>query len=193
MGENINASLTETNENTHDTAPRSASNWVPISEAPAFTPRKIRVVCIGAGYSGLMLAYKWKHETPMEDFVDLTIYEKNEDVGGTWLVNRYPGVACDVPAHIYTFSFKPNPDWSSFYATGPEIWGYIKKTTKKYNLDKRVQFQSNVISSIWDDQKGKWKLKVNQNGTIVEDEADVLVNGTGLLSKWRWPGLQSGC
>lgn len=71
-------------------------NWVPILEKPVYKPRKLRVVCVGAGYSGLMLAYKWKHQTPMDDFVDLAIYEKNSDVGGTWLENRYPGVACDV-------------------------------------------------------------------------------------------------
>ncbi|KAJ4176006.1 hypothetical protein NW759_017577, partial [Fusarium solani] len=71
------------------------SNWVPVLEQPVYKPRKIRVVCIGAGYAGLMLSYKWKHETPMTDFIDLRIYEKNADVGGTWLVNRYPGVACD--------------------------------------------------------------------------------------------------
>jgi len=72
------------------------SNWVPVSEHAAFTPRKLRVVCIGAGYSGLMLAHKYKYETPMTDYIDLKIYEKNGDVGGTWLENRYPGVACDV-------------------------------------------------------------------------------------------------
>src|SRR4051794_30009846 len=66
MSENITPSLTETNGNTYDAAPRSASNWVPVSEAPVFKPRKLRIVCLGAGYSGLMLAYKWKYETSME-------------------------------------------------------------------------------------------------------------------------------
>lgn len=79
-----------------DLATDRSSNWVPVAEAPLFKPRKLRVVCIGAGYSGLMLAYKLKYEMPMEDFIDLAIYEKNADVGGTWLENRYPGVACDV-------------------------------------------------------------------------------------------------
>ncbi|KAM5344687.1 hypothetical protein ACJ41O_010549 [Fusarium nematophilum] len=159
-------------------------------EQPLHTPRKLRVVCVGAGYAGLMVAYKWKYQTPMEDFVDLVIYEKNSDVGGTWLENRYPGVACDVPAHIYTFSFEPNPDWTSFYASGPEIWDYIKRTTNKYNLDERVQFNTKVVSSIWDDGAGKWKIQVERNGTIVKDEADVLINGSGILNKWRWPDIK---
>lgn len=71
-------------------------NWVPILDQPFGTPMKIRVVCIGSGYSGLTLAYKCKHEYCLEDLIDLTIYEKNYDVGGTWLENKYPGVACDV-------------------------------------------------------------------------------------------------
>ncbi|KAM5361410.1 hypothetical protein ACJZ2D_013100 [Fusarium nematophilum] len=168
---------------------KNGRNWVPTLEQPAYTPRKLRVVCVGAGYAGLMVAYKWKHEYHMDNFVDLTIYEKNSDVGGTWLENRYPGVACDVPAHNYTLSFEPNPDWSSFYATGPEIWEYIKRTTKKYNLDERVQFNSKILSTIWDDNKGKWLIQVQSNGVIKEDEADVVINGAGILNQWRWPEI----
>jgi hypothetical protein len=74
-------------------APPKSSNWVPILESPIHAPRKLRLVCIGAGYAGLMTAYKIKHQMKMEDVVDLCIYEKNHDVGGTWLENRYPGVA----------------------------------------------------------------------------------------------------
>lgn len=75
-------------------------NWVPVMEQPLHTPRRLRVVCIGAGYAGLMLAYKWKHQPGMSDIVDLAIYEKNPDVGGTWFENRYPGVACDVRGRL---------------------------------------------------------------------------------------------
>lgn len=69
-----------------------SSNWVPILESAVYAPKRLRVVCIGAGYSGLMLAY-YLREMKMEDYVGLRIYEKNHDVGGTWLENRYPGVA----------------------------------------------------------------------------------------------------
>lgn len=89
----------------YDLATDRPSNWVPVTEAPLFKPRKLRVVCIGAGYSGLMLAYKLKYEMPMENFIDLTTYEKNADVGGTWLENRYPGVACDVRSEPYLPSY----------------------------------------------------------------------------------------
>lgn len=78
-------------------------NWVPVLEEPIFQPRKLRVVCVGAGFSGLLIAYKYKYQYHMDDYIDLSIYEKNADVGGTWLENRYPGVACDVWWSIYCF------------------------------------------------------------------------------------------
>ena len=77
---------------TNDASNGHSCNWVPILESPVYTPKKLKVVCIGAGYSGLMLAY-YLREMKMEDYVGLRIYEKNHDVGGTWLENRYPGVA----------------------------------------------------------------------------------------------------
>ena len=75
------------------TVPVQNSKWIPIEEKPIFTGRKLRVVCVGAGYSGLMLAHKIKYLMKLEDIIDLCIYEKNHDVGGTWLENKYPGVA----------------------------------------------------------------------------------------------------
>ncbi|CCT66582.1 related to monooxigenase [Fusarium fujikuroi] len=168
------------------------SNWVPMREGPSFQPRKLKVVCIGAGYAGLMLSYQYKHgDSPLDQFIDLKIYDKNDDVGGTWLVNKYPGVACDVPAHIYTFPFEPNPSWSQFYATGPEIWSYIKNTSDKYKLQEPVILNSEVISSVWDDGAGKWHLEIQhgQSREITHEEADLVINATGFLSKWTWPRI----
>lgn len=96
----------------------------------------------------------------------------------------------DVPAHIYTFSFEPNPNWSSFYANGLEIWDYIRRTTTKYGLDEKVQFHSRVIESIWDESSGKWNLTIDQNGTTIQDSAEILVNGSGILNKWKWPEIE---
>ncbi|KAG4260897.1 hypothetical protein FPRO03_02720 [Fusarium proliferatum] len=167
-------------------------NWVPVREGPSFQPRKLKVVCIGAGYAGLMLSYQYKHgDSPLDQFIDLKIYDKNDDVGGTWLVNKYPGVACDVPAHIYTFPFEPNPSWSQFYATGPEIWSYIKNTSDKYKLQEPVILNSEVISSVWDDGAGKWHLEIQhgQSRETTHEEADLVINATGFLSKWTWPRI----
>ena len=76
-----------------------------LSKEYAYTPRKLKVFTIGAGFSGLLIAHKFQHRFPeMEDIVEHTIFEAHHDVGGTWLVNNYPGVQCDVPAHIYVCS-----------------------------------------------------------------------------------------
>lgn len=73
-----------------------------LNEQYAFTPRKLKVITIGAGFSGLLMAHKFQHRFPeMQDMVDHTIFEAHSEVGGTWFVNNYPGVQCDVPAHIY--------------------------------------------------------------------------------------------
>ncbi|PYI11461.1 putative flavo protein [Aspergillus sclerotiicarbonarius CBS 121057] len=165
-------------------------NWVPIKEEPVYTPRRIRLICVGAGFSGLTLAHKIKHEIKLGEVIDYVIYEKNHDVGGTWLQNRYPGVACDVPAHAYTFLFEPNPNWSQFYAPGSEIQEYIKNTVRKWNLDDRIEFNSCVVESRWDEAAGKWKVKINQNGIIKEDEAEILVSASGCLAKPRVPNIQ---
>lgn len=175
-----NAMTVQTTEiNSPDT--RLPGSWIPAPDQPVFTPRKIRVVCVGAGFSGLLLAHKHKYQFDLSDMVDLTIYEKNHDIGGTWLENKYPGVACDIPAHVYTFPFEPNPSWSSFYAGGDEIWRYIKDTSDKYALQERVQLNSRVIESIWDERVSRWKIKVQQGQHIITDEADVLINGSGIL------------
>lgn len=79
---------------------------IPLNDQLAFTPRKLRVITVGAGFSGLLMAHKFQHRFPeMDSIIDHTIYEKRHEVGGTWLVNTYPGVQCDVPSHIYVSQF----------------------------------------------------------------------------------------
>lgn len=107
---------------------------IPLNTDFAYTPRKIRVVTIGAGFSGLLIAHKFQHRFPeLQDIVEHKLFEARKDVGGTWLVNTYPGVQCDVPSHIYVsfarhlpkeykltkkaFPFAPNPEWDRFYAS----------------------------------------------------------------------------
>ncbi|CAI7594025.1 unnamed protein product [Penicillium manginii] len=164
-------------------------NWMPCADQPVYSRRKLRIACIGAGFSGLTLAHKVDHELKLSDVVDLVIYEKNSSVGGTWFENTYPGVA-DVPSHAYTFLFEPNPNWSKFYSPGPEIFEYIQKTTKKWNLDRKVQFNSRVKETVWDDALGKWKIEVEQAGSVKYDEVDILVNAAGFLNKRKWPDIE---
>ncbi|KAH8586758.1 hypothetical protein B0O99DRAFT_528052, partial [Bisporella sp. PMI_857] len=82
-----------------------------------------------------------------------------------------------------------NSDWSKFYAPGPEIQNYLKRTVAKYGLQKHVQLRSRVMETVWDDNTGRWRIKVNIDGNIQEDMADILVDATGFLNKWRWPNI----
>jgi len=93
----------------HTNSASSSSKYaIPLNPHLAFTPRKIRVITIGAGYSGLIIAHKFQHRFPeMQDIVEHKIFEARSDVGGTWLVNTYPGVQCDVPAQIYVWIMLP--------------------------------------------------------------------------------------
>ncbi|CAI7591430.1 unnamed protein product [Penicillium palitans] len=156
----------------------------------AFKECNLRVVCIGAGISGIILAHKLKHENPL-DFLDFTIYEKNCEVGGSWFENIYPGVGCDVPAHSYILPFEPNPNWSKCYAGGGEIEKYIVDTVDKYGLKDPIVFDSKLVKSIWNEERGKWTLELKQNGAIIHDETDVLINGSacphsGLDQTYDW-------
>jgi cation diffusion facilitator CzcD-associated flavoprotein CzcO len=80
-------------------------------------------------------------------------------------------------------------DWSSFYAGGAEIWRYIKDTTVQYRLDEKVKFNSRVTETIWNEETGKWDIKIQSEGRTITDSADILINGSGFLNKWRWPSI----
>ncbi|KAF2649793.1 FAD/NAD(P)-binding domain-containing protein [Lophiostoma macrostomum CBS 122681] len=161
-----------------------------LSHQYAYTPRRLRVITIGAGFSGLLMAHKFQHRFPeMQDMVDHTIFEAHSEVGGTWLVNNYPGVQCDVPAHIYAFPFDPNPDWSRFYASGAEILEYFKKTVKKWNLDRDLQLNTKVVGANWNEELGQWKVTVEHQGVQREDWCHVLISGQGVLVHENWPNI----
>ena len=94
-------------------------------------PTKLRVACVGAGASGLCLAYKMEKMLEPGSW-ELTLYEKNPQFGGTWYENTYPGVACDIPSHDYNFTWDPKPDWSTFFASGKEIQGYFEGFAERH-------------------------------------------------------------
>ncbi|KAF5316160.1 hypothetical protein D9619_006293 [Psilocybe cf. subviscida] len=158
------------------------------SQNPIHHARHLKVICIGAGASGLLLAYKLQRS--FENF-ELVIYERNEAVSGTWYENKYPGCACDIPAHVYTWTFEPNPDWSSVYAGSDEIFQYFERFADKYNLRKYVKLQHLVSKAVWNAKAGNWDVEVidTKDGTIINDTCDILVNGTGVLNAWKWPDI----
>lgn len=119
----------------------------------------------------------------------MTIYERQDDVGGVWHQNTYPGVACDVPAHAYQFSFAEKTDWSAYYAPGREIAGYLRNVADSYGLRKYIRLSHSVQWARWDGVRDKWVVCVrdDKTGHVAEDEADFVVFATGLLSKPLWP------
>ena len=148
----------------------------------------MRVVCIGAGICGIAAAYK--HERDLEN-VSFVVYEKNDGVGGTWYENRYPGVACDIPAHRYTYSWEGNPEWSRFYAEGHEILDYLTKCAQKWDLMKHIQLNHKVKSAVWNEDTSQWELVIENltTGELVHDQADVVLSAIGVLNNWRWPDI----
>ncbi|OJJ42184.1 hypothetical protein ASPZODRAFT_2122686 [Penicilliopsis zonata CBS 506.65] len=173
----------------NEVAPEALEGPLTVSPARwAFQPRQLRIVCIGAGFSGLTLAYKLQHENPLS-FVDWVVYEKNRDVGGTWFENIYPGVGCDVPAHSYVFPFAPNPEWSQCYAKGDEIEQYILDTADRFGLKERVVLNTRLEKSVWNEETGKWALQLRRDDVVIHDEADVLINAGGILNRWQMPDI----
>ncbi|EED16121.1 monooxygenase, putative [Talaromyces stipitatus ATCC 10500] len=168
-------------------APSNPQAYV-VPEVPLGTKRPMRVVCIGAGATGLNLAYQIPRHLSNIDF---QIYEKNEAIGGTWLENRYPGVACDIPSHLYQFLWALNPNWSEFYSSGREILQYLKDVAKKFDLERFVKLDHKVTEAQWDEDTGTWKLKIQNmvTGEEIRDSCHFLVNGSGFLNHWEWPEI----
>lgn len=150
-------------------------------------PNHLRVICVGAGAAGLLVAYKMKKS--FTNF-ELVCYEKNPGVAGTWYENRYPGAACDVPAHAYTYAFEPNPDWSTFYAYAPEIRQYFENFANKYELDPYVKLNSRVLSATWIEDRGIYEVQIDCNGEMIHDWCHIFINGTGFLNSWKWPKIE---
>ena len=143
------------------------------------------VAILGAGFSGLCMGIRLREEG-VETF---TIYEKADDVGGTWRENTYPGVACDVPSHLYSFSFEQNPNWSRRYSPGAEIWDYMRHCAKKYDLYRSIQFGKTVIDIEHDG--AKWRVDFADGSSV---KADYVISGLGGLHEPNIPdfeGLQS--
>ncbi|OCH84940.1 FAD/NAD-binding domain-containing protein [Obba rivulosa] len=157
--------------------------------------RPMRVVVVGAGFSGIIAGIRFRQKIPN---IDLTIYEKNAGVGGTWHSNKYPGLACDIPAHCYQLTFETNTNWSSFYAPGQEIRQYLEGVVEKYKLGPLLKLRHQLVHARYDEPSGKWLLRIRKtlstpDGEISEefdDAADFLFTGVGLISRWSWPEIE---
>lgn len=142
--------------------------------------RPLRFVVIGAGLSGIMSSIKLAER----GFTDHVLYEKATGLGGTWHYNTYPGVACDVPSHLYSYSFAPNPQWSRVFSGGPEILAYIQRVAREHGVVDRIRFGEEVTRCTW--QAGRWQIETSLGR---RDVADVIVAATGVTHHPNLPNL----
>jgi cation diffusion facilitator CzcD-associated flavoprotein CzcO len=139
------------------------------------------VAIIGSGFSGLGMAIRLK-QAGLHDFV---VLERAAEVGGTWQANTYPGCACDVPSHLYSFSFAPNPDWTRTYSGQPEIWAYLRRTADDFGVRPHVRLGCAVESATWLESERRWELETSEGAM----RARVLVAGMGPLTEPRIPDV----
>ncbi|GAA2598109.1 NAD(P)/FAD-dependent oxidoreductase [Actinomadura fulvescens] len=140
------------------------------------------IVIIGSGFAGLGMAIQLKKH----GFHDFVVLEKSEALGGTWHDNTYPGCACDVPSHMYSFSFELNPGWSRMFAPQPEIRSYMEKTADKYRVREHIRFNSAVDALEYDDDSRRWNVTL-ADGTVFTPKA--VISGIGALHIPSYPDL----
>ncbi len=137
---------------------------------------------IGAGFGGMGAAI----QLGRLGFKDLVILEREDDLGGTWHVNRYPGLAVDIPSSTYSYSFEPNPHWSRLYAPGAELKTYASHVADKYDLRKHMRFNAVVEGAVWDAENEHWTVNVAGGERL---HARYLLTATGFLSQPKMPDI----
>ena len=141
------------------------------------------MLIVGAGFAGLGMGIQLARRG-RESFV---IIEQADDVGGTWRDNRYPGVSCDIPSHLYSFSFRPNPGWSRVFAEGREIHEYLRACVREEGLGDRLRLRCALSQAEWDDGRARWSVRTTRGGF----SAASLVIATGRLSEPRIPLIKN--
>ena len=174
--------------------------------------RPLKIIVVGCGVSGIMMTYKIQKACQN---VELCVYERNTDLGGTWYENRYPGAGCDIPAHTYTYNFALYPDWPRYCAYRDDIQEYCKyavflyrkrrlrasrivnKVARVFGLRKYMQFNSEVLSATWNETSAQWTIKVRQdpgknegNCHVFERTCDVFLYATGTFAQFKMPKLR---
>jgi cation diffusion facilitator CzcD-associated flavoprotein CzcO len=140
------------------------------------------IAVVGAGFAGVGAVVMLKQA----GYDDVTVFERGERVGGVWHHNTYPGAACDVPSHLYEFSFAPNPRWSRRYAPQAEIQAYLEDVARRNGVLDRIRTGTEVQGADWDEERAKWVLRTSAG----EHEADVLLTACGQLSVPSVPPLE---
>jgi cation diffusion facilitator CzcD-associated flavoprotein CzcO len=142
----------------------------------------VDTLIIGTGFAGIGMAIALMNA----GITDFAVLERAGEVGGTWRDNHYPGAACDVESHLYSFSFEPNPYWSRTFAGQREILEYMKHCASKYGVYPYIRFGTSVRRACWDDRAGRWHVELDDGKTL---SARVLVSACGGLSRPAYPDL----
>jgi 4-hydroxyacetophenone monooxygenase len=159
-----------------------APSWHLSEVAPS---RSVRCAVVGAGISGLATAHRLRQAG-----VEVTIFEKNEDVGGTWLENVYPGCRVDVPNQLYSFSFAQTDEWVGRYSAQPDLLAYLRKVTEDLGLRACIEFSTEVTEARFDGEAQQWDVEVRTaDGSRRRHTFDVLVSAVGQLNRPSFPDI----
>ena len=143
--------------------------------------RDVRVAIVGAGFGGIGTAIRLREA----GYEDLVILERDDGLGGTWWANTYPGCACDVAAHLYSFSFALNPDWSRFFAPQAEILDYLRHVARDRGIEPLIRFGTEVTGARWDEHASRWRVETDRGAF----SAQVLVSAAGGLTEPKLPAV----
>jgi cation diffusion facilitator CzcD-associated flavoprotein CzcO len=143
--------------------------------------RPLRIAVIGAGMAGILSVIELRRA----GHDDVTVFEKADRFGGTWRENTYPGIGCDVPSHLYSYSFAPNPEWSHTFSPGAEILGYFERVAAEHDVARSVRFGEEVVAATY--SGGRWTI---ETATGSRDEFDVVIAATGVLHHPNVPDLE---
>jgi 4-hydroxyacetophenone monooxygenase len=144
-----------------------------------------KVLVVGAGLAGLCVAIQLQRAG-----IAYTVLEKNDDVGGTWLENTYPGCGVDTPSHLYSFSFAPRADWSRYFAPADEVRRYLHELADEHDLHASIEFGTEVIEATWQDDEARWQVRAcDSTGSEKQLSANVLINATGHFNRPSIPDI----
>lgn len=143
----------------------------------------VKVAILGAGFAGLCMGLKLQ-DSGETSFV---ILEKADRVGGTWRENTYPGCGCDIPSHLYSYSFEPNPDWPEIYSAQPDILAYIEGVVERRALAPHIRFNAEVTGAEWDDAAQVWRIALAGGKTLT---AEAFVTAWGQLNRPKLPPIE---
>jgi 4-hydroxyacetophenone monooxygenase len=148
--------------------------------------RKLKVLVIGAGMSGILTGIRLSQAG-----VNFEIVDKNSDVGGTWLVNTYPGCRVDNSNHMYSYSFEPNHAWPQFFSPQPELLKYFRGIADKYGLRKHIRFETLVEACVWDEAESLWRVTLRgKDGRAETVAANAVISAVGQLNRPRYPEIE---